>query len=155
MLPSTSPIPKLPSATKNGLVKLKPKPFPIRRKPEKTETNAKVDANAQTGPLKKIVEILTEESNSSAICAPQHKRGALKSSGRRPSAAQMSGIDLSGDGYLRLMEVLSVYPVSRAAFYEGIASGVYPKSVPLGKRTVAWTRESIRNLVANPPKFLK
>lgn len=66
---------------------------------------------------------------------------------------QASGIDISGDGYLRLKEVLSVYPVSRAGWYQGMAEGIYPKSVPLGKRAVGWTRESIRNLIANPPKF--
>lgn len=66
---------------------------------------------------------------------------------------QSSGIDISGDGYLRLNEVLSVYPVSRAGWYEGMAAGLYPKSIPLGKRAVGWTRESIRQLIANPPKF--
>lgn len=63
------------------------------------------------------------------------------------------GIDLNGDGYLRLKEVLSVYPVSRAGWYAGLAAGLYPPSVPLGKRAVGWTRESIRQLIANPPKF--
>ena len=66
---------------------------------------------------------------------------------------QSSGIDISGDGYLRLREVLSVYPVSRAAWYAGLAAGFYPPSVSLGKRAVGWTRESIRQLIANPPKF--
>ena len=68
-------------------------------------------------------------------------------------AVQSSGIDLSGDGYLRLDDVLSVYPVSRAVWYEGMVKGIYPPSVPLGKRAVGWTRESIRQLIANPPKF--
>lgn len=68
-------------------------------------------------------------------------------------AAMSQGIDINGDGYLRLSEVLLVYPVSRAAWYAGISKGVYPRSVPLGKRAVGWTRESIRLLIANPPKF--
>lgn len=63
------------------------------------------------------------------------------------------GIDIGGDGYLRLADVLSVYPVSRAGWYQGMLTGMYPQSVPLGKRAVGWTRESIRNLIANPPKF--
>ena len=69
------------------------------------------------------------------------------------AVAPIRGIDISGDGYLRLKEVLVVYPVSRAAWYEGMAAGIYPSSVPLGKRAVGWTRESIRQLIANPPKF--
>ena len=68
-------------------------------------------------------------------------------------AAMFQGVDISGDGYLRLKEVLSVYPVSRATWYQGIERGIYPKQINLGKRSVAWTRESIRNLIANPPKF--
>jgi predicted DNA-binding transcriptional regulator AlpA len=41
------------------------------------------------------------------------------------------GVNHGGDGYLRLKEVLSVYPVSRAAWYEGMRTGIYPQSVPL------------------------
>lgn len=69
------------------------------------------------------------------------------------AVAPNRGVDISGDGYLRLKEVLSVYPVSRAGWYQGISAGIYPSSVPLGKRAVGWTRESIRQLIANPPKF--
>ena len=79
--------------------------------------------------------------------------GASKPNRQTRRAFQASGIDISGDGYLRLNEVLSVYPVSRAAWYQGMADHIYPQSVPLGKRSVGWTRESIRQLIANPPKF--
>ena len=76
-----------------------------------------------------------------------------KPTARARRTFQASGIDISGDGYLRLKDVLSVYPVSRASWYVGVADGLYPPSVPLGKRAVGWTRESIRNLITNPPKF--
>lgn len=69
------------------------------------------------------------------------------------AVAPNRGVDISGDGYLRLKQVLNVYPVSRAAWYEGMSDGIYPASVPLGKRSVGWTRESIRQLIANPPVF--
>lgn len=39
---------------------------------------------------------------------------------------------------LRLPEVLKILPISRTTFYEGIALGIYPAPVRLGKRTVAW-----------------
>lgn len=40
-------------------------------------------------------------------------------------------VSLEGDGYLRLEDVLTVYPVSRSAWYEGIKQGIYPAPVPL------------------------
>ena len=67
--------------------------------------------------------------------------------------AASTGIDLDGDGFLRLNEVLAVYPVSRAAWYAGIKEDIYPKPVQLGKRSVGWSRKSIRDLVAKPPEF--
>ena len=79
--------------------------------------------------------------------------GTRKPNRQTRRALHGSGIDINGDGYLRLHDVLSVYPISRAAFYQGMSTGIYPQSVPLGKRAVGWTRESIRNLIANPPKF--
>ena len=62
-------------------------------------------------------------------------------------------VNLEGDGYLRLEDVLAVYPVSRSAWYEGIKQGIYPAPVPLGRRSVGWSRAAIRALVENPPKF--
>ena len=62
-------------------------------------------------------------------------------------------VSLEGDGYLRLEDVLTVYPVSRSAWYEGIKQGIYPAPVPLGRRSVGWSRAAIRTLVESPPKF--
>lgn len=64
-----------------------------------------------------------------------------------------AGIDLSGDGYLLLHEVLSVYPVSRALWYDMVKRKILPAPISLGKRRVGWSRAAIRELVANPPKF--
>jgi prophage regulatory protein len=75
----------------------------------------------------------------------------LNRANRRRAAS--IGIDLNGDGFLRLNEVLAVYPVSRAAWYAGIKDDIYPKPVQLGKRSVGWSRKSIRDLVAKPPEF--
>ena len=72
-----------------------------------------------------------------------------KKSGSKP----FSNVSLDGDGYIRLNDVLTVYPVSRAAWYEGIQKGIYPEAVKLGRRSVGWSRAAIRELIANPPKF--
>ena len=66
---------------------------------------------------------------------------------------QAPSVSLEGDGYLRLEDVLTVYPVSRSAWYEGIKQGIYPASVALGRRSVGWPRAAIRALVKSPPKF--
>lgn len=48
---------------------------------------------------------------------------------------------------LRLKDVLTIYPVSRTSWYEGVKSTLYPKPVRLGKRTVAWRRADIDALI--------
>ena len=65
----------------------------------------------------------------------------------------VSSVSLEGDGYLRLEDVLTVYPVSRSAWYAGIQQGIYPPPIPLGRRSVGWSRAAIRALVETPPKF--
>ena len=49
-------------------------------------------------------------------------------------------------GFLRLPEVLALFPVSRSAWYRGIKEGRYPAPIKLGKRTAAWSVESIAAL---------
>lgn len=41
-------------------------------------------------------------------------------------------------GFLRLPQVLALFPVSRSSWWAGVASGRYPKSVKLSCRTSAW-----------------
>ncbi|WP_326999413.1 helix-turn-helix transcriptional regulator [Comamonas testosteroni] len=72
---------------------------------------------------------------------------------KKPAHNLHSMVCLDGDGYLRLNDVLTVYPVSRAAWYEGVQEGIYPAAVKLGRRSVGWSRAAIRELIANPPKF--
>lgn len=60
-------------------------------------------------------------------------------------------IDLDRPGYIRIEAVLSVYPVSRAAWYQGIKDGIYPKSVQLSRRSVGWPTSAIKALIENPP----
>lgn len=72
---------------------------------------------------------------------------------KKPAHKPFPVVTLDGDGYLRLDDVLTVYPVSRAAWYDGVQKGIYPAGVKLGRRSVGWPRAAIRELIENPPKF--
>lgn len=60
-------------------------------------------------------------------------------------------------GYLRLPQIIGnpkanppippIIPVSKSAWWAGVASGRYPKSVKLGPRTTVWSVASIRALI--------
>lgn len=55
-------------------------------------------------------------------------------------------------GFVRLPLILSVFPVSRSAFWAGVKAGKYPKPVKLSERTTAWRVEDIRALIASYDK---
>lgn len=50
-------------------------------------------------------------------------------------------------GFLRLSQVLAVFPISKNTWYRGVESGLYPKPVQLSPRTVAWRVDDIRALI--------
>jgi predicted DNA-binding transcriptional regulator AlpA len=50
-------------------------------------------------------------------------------------------------GFVRLPQILAVFPVSRSAWWLGVKTGKYPASVKLGPRTTAWRAEDIRSLI--------
>lgn len=53
-----------------------------------------------------------------------------------------------GIGFIRLPEVLSIIPVSRARWYDGIQKGEYPPPAKLSERVSAWKRSDIETLCA-------
>jgi prophage regulatory protein len=53
------------------------------------------------------------------------------------------------EGFLRLPQVLAVYPVSKSAWWAGCKSGRYPKPVKLSPNTTAWKVEDIKALLAS------
>jgi prophage regulatory protein len=53
----------------------------------------------------------------------------------------------ASDALLRLPQVLALFPVSRSAWYHGIAAGKYPQPIRLGPRTVAWRSSDIQILI--------
>lgn len=50
-------------------------------------------------------------------------------------------------GFVRLPEVLSVIPLGKTSWWEGVKSGRFPKPVKLSSRCTAWKAEDIRDLI--------
>jgi len=49
--------------------------------------------------------------------------------------------------FIRLPDVLRVFPVGESSWHRGVKSGRYPKPVKLGPRTSAWRVGEIRDLL--------
>lgn len=54
---------------------------------------------------------------------------------------------LPTEGYVRLPQILNVFPISKSSWWEGVKSGKYPKQVKLGPKISAWKVEDIRKLL--------
>ena len=52
-------------------------------------------------------------------------------------------------GFVRLPDVLKVYPVSKSHWWAGVKEGRYPKPVKLGPKITAWRVDDIRELIAS------
>ncbi len=52
-------------------------------------------------------------------------------------------------GFLRLKEVLKLFPISKSSWWKGIAEGKYPQPCKLGPRTTAWRVADIEMLISN------
>lgn len=50
-------------------------------------------------------------------------------------------------GFLRLNDVLKLYPVGKSTFWQGVKDGKFPKPVKLSPRCTAWRAEDIRALI--------
>ena len=48
---------------------------------------------------------------------------------------------------LRLPQVLARFPVARSTWYSGVSKGIYPSPIPISRRAVAWSEESIDDLI--------
>lgn len=49
--------------------------------------------------------------------------------------------------FLRLRDVLAIFPVSKSTWWMGVKTGRYPAAVKLSTRTTAWRRADIEALV--------
>lgn len=52
-------------------------------------------------------------------------------------------------GFVRLPQVLSVFPVGRSTWWNGVKTGKYPQPVKLSPNCTAWKAEDIHRLLAD------
>jgi prophage regulatory protein len=50
-------------------------------------------------------------------------------------------------GFVRLAQVLTVIPLGKTCWWEGVKSGRFPKPVRLSARCIAWKAEDIHVLI--------
>ena len=50
-------------------------------------------------------------------------------------------------GFIRLSEVLALFPIGKSSWWEGVREGRYPRPYKLGPHTTAWRVEDIRDLI--------
>ena len=61
----------------------------------------------------------------------------------------MTSHKLPETGFLRLPEVLKLFPISKSAWWAGVKSEIYPKPVKLSPNVTAWRIEDIRDLISS------
>ena len=66
----------------------------------------------------------------------------------RDAATAGQDSTLPTEGFVRLPQVLAVYPVGRSSWWAGVKAGRYPAPVKLGPRVTAWRVEDVRQLLA-------
>jgi len=59
------------------------------------------------------------------------------------------------DSFLRLRDVLKIYPVSKSSWWNGVRAGIYPASVHLSERTTAWRMSDIQRLIQEKSEAAK
>ena len=59
----------------------------------------------------------------------------------------MSNPILPEVGFVRLPDILKIFPVSKSTWWAGIKTGRFPAPVKLGPKTTAWRVEHIRQLI--------
>ena len=57
--------------------------------------------------------------------------------------------NLNPNGFLRLKDVLKLFPVSKSTWWLGIEKGRFPKAVKLSSRITAWRVSDIEELLAS------
>ncbi len=56
-------------------------------------------------------------------------------------------IGIPETGFVRLSQVLSVIPIGKTCWWEGVKSGRFPKPIKLTERCTAWRAEDIHELI--------
>lgn len=78
---------------------------------------------------------------------PESKQPTVALNRRTRREAVRQRIDLDQPGFLRLEDVLTLIPVSRATWYAMVKAGEAPQQVALFRRAVAWRTQDIRTLI--------
>ena len=60
---------------------------------------------------------------------------------------QDQATSLPQSGFVRLPQILKIYPVSKSTWWLGIQQGRFPAGVKLSKKCTAWRVEDIRKLI--------
>ncbi len=50
-------------------------------------------------------------------------------------------------GFLRLPQILAIFPISKSTWWEGCRTGRFPKPIKLSLRTTVWKAEDIATLI--------
>jgi len=58
-----------------------------------------------------------------------------------------NNFNLPSTGFLRLPDVLKVFPVSKSKWWDGVSKGEFPKPIKLSARTTAWRVKDIEELI--------
>lgn len=55
--------------------------------------------------------------------------------------------DIPSMGFMRLPQILQVFPISKSSWWAGVKSKKYPQPVKLSERVTAWRASDIRALI--------
>ena len=50
-------------------------------------------------------------------------------------------------GFLRIKQILEIFPIGKSTWWQGVKDGRFPEPVKLGERTTAWRVEDIKALI--------
>lgn len=64
-----------------------------------------------------------------------------------PSRSNATDAQYIPDRFLRVNQVLELFPVSRSRWWQGVKEGIYPQGVKLSPRTTAWRESEIMALI--------
>ncbi len=79
---------------------------------------------------------------------------ALKREGCNPLDSQGSHLraqapHLPTEGFVKVPQIIQVFPVSRSGWWQGVKDGKYPAPIKLGPKTTVWRVQDIRKLIAD------
>jgi predicted DNA-binding transcriptional regulator AlpA len=52
-------------------------------------------------------------------------------------------------GYIRIKQILTIFPVSDSTWWEGCKDGRFPKPIKIGPSTTVWRAGDIRDFIEN------